>query len=208
MELHEREAIIETCQQSIEQSWVEIGRQLRSIRDDRLYKETHNSFEIYCHQRWGFSRDKADQLINSLGVVENLEKTTTIVGIPQTHVRPLASLPIEHQEVAWRRAVETAPEGHMTERHVRHTINEMFHELGQEDESDQWDDRLSDAVKSALFLAEIDPDLVSTWTFERRHEWFKDLDAAIHALSIVRNMTTKPITPRLINKEVANGHAN
>jgi len=43
--------------------FVEVGEALGAIRDHRLYLETHRTFEAYCRERWGFSRQRASQLI-------------------------------------------------------------------------------------------------------------------------------------------------
>ncbi|WP_141765407.1 hypothetical protein [Streptomyces malaysiensis] len=39
------------------------GKALEIIRDGRLYRAEHTSFEEYCDQRWGMSRGQADKLI-------------------------------------------------------------------------------------------------------------------------------------------------
>jgi len=37
-------------------TFVEVGTALLDIRRDRLYRETHETFEAYCRERWGFGR--------------------------------------------------------------------------------------------------------------------------------------------------------
>src|SRR5262245_60804584 len=46
------EAIIERGKKT----FVEVGLALCSIKDKRLYRQTHTNFQSYCVQRWGFSR--------------------------------------------------------------------------------------------------------------------------------------------------------
>ncbi len=41
-----------------------IGLALREIRDRRLYRETHPTFESYLEKRWGYSRSHGYRLIN------------------------------------------------------------------------------------------------------------------------------------------------
>lgn len=53
-------------------TFVEVGAALLEIRGDRLYRETHATFEDYCAERWGFSRFYAYDLMKSSKVVENL----------------------------------------------------------------------------------------------------------------------------------------
>jgi hypothetical protein len=40
------------------------GKALREIRDDRLYRNTHPTFELYARDRWGMGRTRAYQLID------------------------------------------------------------------------------------------------------------------------------------------------
>jgi hypothetical protein len=39
--------------------FVEVGKALAEIRDDGLYKPPYDTFEDYCHERWGLSRGHA-----------------------------------------------------------------------------------------------------------------------------------------------------
>jgi hypothetical protein len=52
-------------------TFVEVGLALVEIRDRRLYRENgHDSFEAYCRDRWGFSRQHAHRLIEGARVAE------------------------------------------------------------------------------------------------------------------------------------------
>lgn len=56
------------CEAIIERglaTFIEVGRALLTIRDDRLYRATHSSFEDYCRERWGFSRVHAHRQIEA-----------------------------------------------------------------------------------------------------------------------------------------------
>jgi hypothetical protein len=59
--LDELEAIIERGVQT----FVEVGEALMEIRDSRLYKQTHSSFESYLRERWKMSRPRGYQLIDA-----------------------------------------------------------------------------------------------------------------------------------------------
>ena len=50
-------------------SFVEVGEALSDIRDARLYRATHGTFESYCAEKWGMSRVRAHQLIEGASVV-------------------------------------------------------------------------------------------------------------------------------------------
>src|SRR5688572_17364705 len=45
-------------------AYVEIGRALKEIRDDRLYRETFKTFERYVKARFGMSRASAYRFID------------------------------------------------------------------------------------------------------------------------------------------------
>ena len=56
-----------------------VGSALLEIRDSRLYRSTHATFEDYCRDRWKMARNYANKLILAAVVVANLG---TIVPIP------------------------------------------------------------------------------------------------------------------------------
>lgn len=78
------------------QTFVEVGSALMEIRNSRLYRASHATFEDYCRQRWGMSRIHAHRMIEAETVATHL---LPIGNIPATEsvARPLASLPPEQQ---------------------------------------------------------------------------------------------------------------
>ncbi|KKK82930.1 hypothetical protein LCGC14_2798480, partial [marine sediment metagenome] len=66
--LSELEAVIERGLET----FVEVGLALLAIRDGEKYHETYATFEDYCRQRWGWSRDYGYKLIRSAEVVNVL----------------------------------------------------------------------------------------------------------------------------------------
>lgn len=133
--LEQYEKIIERGKQT----FIEVGSALMSIRDSRLYRATHATFEDYCRERWGWNRDYANKLIRAAGVVANLD---TAVSKPtaEKQVRPLAKLEPEEQAEAWKEAVETAPGGKVTERHVREVVEKMTAEAIVDDGDEEYDE--------------------------------------------------------------------
>ncbi len=82
---HELEAVIERGLTT----FVEVGNALMRIRDERLYRENHRTFDQYCRERWGWSRQRSHQLIGAARV-------STIVDSPpanEAQARELARLP-------------------------------------------------------------------------------------------------------------------
>lgn len=107
-------------------AFYEVGFALMQIRDNRLYREIYGTFEEYCKSKWGFERAHAYRLIKASEVVENL---SPIGDIPKTEavVRPLTSLPPDQQREVYQKAVETAPEGKVTAKHIEETVQEYKH---------------------------------------------------------------------------------
>lgn len=46
-------------------SFIEVGQALAAIRDGRLYRASHKTFEAYCQKTWEFTRRRANQLIEA-----------------------------------------------------------------------------------------------------------------------------------------------
>ena len=83
------------------------------IRDSRLYRSTHATFEDYCRDRWKMARNYANKLILAAVTVANLG---TIVPIPtnEAQIRPLTDLEPDQQRKVWLQAVDSAPMGKVT----------------------------------------------------------------------------------------------
>jgi DNA adenine methylase len=89
---------------------LEAAQALMQIRDDRLYRDTHDTFEQYCESRWGFSREQGRRLCQWAEVTANLTAMppiggtgTAIVPLRESHARPLAQLTPAQQRIAWDR---------------------------------------------------------------------------------------------------------
>jgi hypothetical protein len=99
-------------------TFVDVGNALLAIRDARLYRETHGTFEDYCQERWGFTRQHANRLIGAASVMQGLEPISSILPTNLEQAKPLASLSPDDQRKAWQEAVDTAPDGKITGQHV------------------------------------------------------------------------------------------
>lgn len=98
-------------------TFVDVGNALLEIRDGRLYRQSFATFEDYCRERWGMQRHYANRLIAAAEVTANLVPIGTIPAT-ESQARPLTTLEPDQQRAAWRRAVETAPNGKVTASHV------------------------------------------------------------------------------------------
>ncbi len=76
-ELTRMAAALAECERVIERglkTFIEVGHALARIREERLYRETHTTFEAYCRDRWEFDASRARQLISAA-------KTVTVVTV-------------------------------------------------------------------------------------------------------------------------------
>lgn len=105
-------------------SFYEIGMALMEVRDNRLYRAEYDTFEQYCRERWQFGKRVAYQYIESVKVIENVRHgaQTNIEPVNERQTRPLAKLPAKEQREVWQEAVETAPDGKVTAKHVESVV--------------------------------------------------------------------------------------
>ncbi|MBD2732290.1 hypothetical protein H6G96_40200, partial [Nostoc sp. FACHB-892] len=111
----------------VERAFFEAGKALAELRDRRLYRSSHRTFEDYCRDRFGHSRQKSNYLIAAADVYENLtticcqnlppEDLTTngsqifgsqILPTSEGQVRPMTKLEPQEQQEVWLAAVELA----------------------------------------------------------------------------------------------------
>ncbi len=76
------------------------------LRDRRLYRSTHATFEEYCRERFNFTRQAANYLIAGASVFEILT-TNGCQKLPtsERQVRPITSLCEAEQVDCWQQAV-------------------------------------------------------------------------------------------------------
>jgi len=111
-EIQERDDLENTVQQA----FLLAGQALKTLREKKLYRETHSSFISYVKERFDFTRRAADYLISACEVIENLKREQIVLGINvlpsnESQCRELARLPIPQQAPAWVSALEEAGEG-------------------------------------------------------------------------------------------------
>jgi N6-adenosine-specific RNA methylase IME4 len=105
-ELNEHETVIERGLAT----FVEVGNALLAIRDRRLYRATHAAFADYCRERWGFSRQRAHQLIGAAEVVANVSTIVDILPTNEAQARELVRLSPDEQREVWLEFVQEATE--------------------------------------------------------------------------------------------------
>ncbi|BBD70666.1 hypothetical protein NIES4072_70330 [Nostoc commune NIES-4072] len=113
-------------ERKVEKAVFEAGKALMELRDRRLYRSTHSTFEEYCKDRFGFERRHPYRLIEASAVFDNLIKMCPnwtqneddpdtvhsgqrqILPTAEGQVRPMTKLQPQEQQEAWLRAVEVA----------------------------------------------------------------------------------------------------
>jgi hypothetical protein len=116
--LAENEAVIE---KHITTFVYEVGRALSQISQNRLYRETHDTFERYCEERWELQRRRAYQIVDYYRICENVNDRTQ----REFTLRPLAPFPPETQRQIYWKAMERPPYGNLTARKIEETIDDL-----------------------------------------------------------------------------------
>jgi hypothetical protein len=94
--LKELESVIERGRKT----FIEVGYALEEIRDRRLYRQTHATFEAYCAAQWGWTRQRSYQLMNAATVVKLLPAAMSTRVDNEATARELAKLePKEREKV-------------------------------------------------------------------------------------------------------------
>jgi hypothetical protein len=90
-----------------------VGRALLAIHERRLYLQTSSTWDGYCKERWGMSRQHAERLIAAAGTVDLLAATAPTGAVPllpdsESVARPLTPLSAGEQRDVWDEACRSA----------------------------------------------------------------------------------------------------
>jgi len=111
------------------QTFREVGTALLEIRDSRLYRDTHATFEAYCAERWGMPRSRAYQLMDSAKVVATLGDPEDLTN--EAQARELAVLDDPEQvKVVWQAVEEAAGDKPVTAALIRRVRHEVAPDAG------------------------------------------------------------------------------
>jgi hypothetical protein len=106
-------AVLTECEATIRdglQTFVVVGRALAKIRDGRLYRQTHLTFEAYCDQEFSLSRSRAYRFIEAAQVTEAMSPIGDIaVPATESQARELSGLAPETAAEVMRTAAESSP---------------------------------------------------------------------------------------------------
>lgn len=107
---------------------------LHELREDRLYRETHRTFEAFCRDTFGLTRRTVNRKIAAAGVLRLLESekhkngTSDVPFLPNTEaqVMELAPMASGQQTAAWKSCIERAGGKQPTLRQVRAVVSETL----------------------------------------------------------------------------------
>jgi hypothetical protein len=118
--LNDYEGVIERGQAA----FMEVGQALVAIRDRRLYRMTHPSFDLYCRERWGFTRQRAHQLTEAAEVIKLVSTSVDIIPANEAQARELVPLIKQPEQMVkvWSDAVGRSLHGHPTAKTVREAV--------------------------------------------------------------------------------------
>ena len=154
--LHQLEEII----QKEMGGFVRLGQALLEIRDKRLYRQSHKTFEAYCRDKWEISRTYAHYHIEAAKVVGVLKDVHHGEQLPENErqARPLTTIDLEEVDDVWQECIEKAPRDNngnpiITAKHVQETVD--FWKAADEDyqEPEDVEEEESDAEEFDVDVA-------------------------------------------------------
>ena len=173
---HERDELLalEATIEAGQKVFFQVGAALLAIRDRRLYRERHQTFEAYIQARWGFSRPRAYQFMDAASVAQNLSTTVDIKRLNERQTRALAPLTPDDQRVVYKLAKATAPKGRITAAHVKSlaAVAQDVMRGGTVDDGTgvmvAWD-TLSPERRAVLIQTNVDEAVYKTWKRHQTH---------------------------------------
>lgn len=113
-------------ERKVERAFFEAGSALKELRDRKLYRNTHTTFEEYCRDRFGHSRQKSYYLIAGAEIYQTLSTNRCqILPTTEYQVRPLSVLEPPQQPIAWSLAVKESKGKVPPARLVREAVQQI-----------------------------------------------------------------------------------
>ena len=117
IELEKHEAVISKGKKI----FLEVGKALLAIHDQRLYRAQYPSFEEYCDKKWNLGPSHAYRLMESTITYDQISpigETANQRPINESQLRPLTGLPPDTKRAAYAAAVKDAGVKPVTAKHV------------------------------------------------------------------------------------------
>ena len=131
--------VLADCERVIERGqrvFLDTANALATIRDGRLYRATHDTFEAYCKNRWKIGRNYANKQIAAAKVVKTLGTTVPILPTAETQVRPLLEFDEADQPKVWEKVVRqiTSDGGDSQAITARQITDAIEHEISKSED--------------------------------------------------------------------------
>ena len=135
-------------ERKVEAAFYQAGQALKALKDKKLYRSTHSTFESYCQDRFGFKRRHPYRLIQASEIFDRILEMCPIrtqnesgeispldpkfiLPSSEWQVRSLSRLKPEEQGEAWLKAVQSAegkaPSGtkvrSIVDQHIKERVN-------------------------------------------------------------------------------------
>lgn len=113
------------------QTFVEVGQALAEIRDSRLYRESHSTFEDYCRDRWNLDRTRAYDIINAAETTVAVSEISDITPVNEGQAKALRGLDTPVAAKVMTDAHEST-NGNVTAKAIRRSRQELLQNLSAE----------------------------------------------------------------------------
>lgn len=112
----------------VQAAYIRLGSALTRIRDQRLYRQTHATFEDYCLDRWTTKRSRAYQYIEAAEVASKLLDKGMDPPTYEATARELAKTAAEiPPDELWARTRQETGLANPPARAVRETVQRHYH---------------------------------------------------------------------------------
>lgn len=129
----EEEGHLASCEETLQRglaTFFEVGNALLKIRDLRLYRFSHGTFEAYCHERWNIGRTYAWRVIAAAERLKLLpQEPSGPRPVNEFQMRPFLKLEPEAFPRAWEAVVAKAKNGRITSTLIRGLLSEIAPEV-------------------------------------------------------------------------------
>ncbi|PSB31365.1 hypothetical protein [Chlorogloea sp. CCALA 695] len=113
----------------VERAYYEAGSALRELKDKRLYRSTHRTFDAYCQERFGLSSRHSYRLIEAANVVNNLKEFCDqfghILPAKESVCRSLTIFQPNQQIFAWQQILQETGGKHPTGKQVKGIVERL-----------------------------------------------------------------------------------
>lgn len=107
-------------------TFFDVGHALAEIREKRLYRATHGSFEAYCREKWDMSRMHAHRLVAAAEVRDLLAEKRLPLPQTEAQVRALTSISKDRIPSIWASVIKSAGKKAVTARLVGAVLEDLY----------------------------------------------------------------------------------